>query len=460
MAGEDDRSGGTASRLSAFDPRARRPALAVAGPSGTDEPAARLPLPDRGAGGAGGIDLARGITIARAPFDYQAALMHMIEAAQSDPSEVRRLIYEIARRNLKREAWRTNPSLTPEQVKDSLSALETAIERVEIDLAGGRSSALPRLATALGPSGDAMDDAMDDRCAEPSAPVAAPGMLPAVRDRWSPASVPALSASAARRKPSAERPPQVEIVYPERDGRQEKLRRRVWLWFVVWPFVQLAGPIAFCVALYLILWGRVVQLPAPPPASAIEQLAAAVAELPTRTASGMPLPTSYGVYALSQGALNQLATLPIRPPDPRIMLSAEISKPSATTLPDGKVAFVVFLRELANNAPQKASVRVVARVARAITFEGGKAARADVQTTWRIRNNAYELTVAPLPANREMILLRPQAPDFAFPAGRYALVIDALAYDFTVDGEITDPAQCLESVAAVSGAVYTECGPR
>jgi hypothetical protein len=59
-----------------------------------------------------------------------------------------------------------------------------------------------------------------------------------------------------------------------------------------------------------------------------------------------------------------------------------------------------------------------------------------------------------------MVVVRPQDPDFALPSGRYVLVFGGLAYDFTVDGPITDPAQCLESFEAVNGPIFTECRPK
>jgi hypothetical protein len=67
------------------------------------------------------------------------------------------------------------------------------------------------------------------------------------------------------------------------------------------------------------------------------------------------------------------------------------------------------------------------------------------------------MRVAPVPDNPEMILIRPDPPDLVFPAGRYALVIKNVAYDFTLDGPLTDTAHCLERTDALSGPVYTEC---
>jgi hypothetical protein len=59
--------------------------------------------------------------------------------------------------------------------------------------------------------------------------------------------------------------------------------------------------------------------------------------------------------------------------------------------------------------------------------------------------------------NPEMLIFRPEEPDFVFPSGRYGLVLKGQAYDFTVAGPIIDPAQCLERIEAANGAFYTEC---
>ena len=86
-----------------------------------------------------------------------------------------------------------------------------------------------------------------------------------------------------------------------------------------------------------------------------------------------PLPKTYGVYAGSVGQLIELTQLPLKVPDARIPVSAEITNPSQAVAPNGKLSFVVFRRDLVNNAPQTVSVRVVARVAREMKFVAGKA---------------------------------------------------------------------------------------
>ncbi len=176
-----------------------------------------------------------------------------------------------------------------------------------------------------------------------------------------------------------------------------------------------------------------------------------------KEAPDVALPTEYGVYAVANGRLIELDLLPIRAPDQRVAVAASISTPSRIHLPLGQLQFVVFRRDLATNAPDRVSVRVVARVVRALTFgPTGNAKVANVEGSWVVRSSSYQMKVAPVPDNPEMIVLRPDA-DLVFPAGRYALVLKGVAYDFTVDGPLTDPAHCLERTDALNKPVYTEC---
>ena len=127
-------------------------------------------------------------------------------------------------------------------------------------------------------------------------------------------------------------------------------------------------------------------------------------------------------------------------------------------LPPGQLQFVVYRRDLANDAPDRVSVRAVAQVMRALTFApGGKATYTTVEPTWVVRSNSYQMSVAPAADSPEMVVIRPDRADFAFPPGRYALVLKKEAYDFTVDGAIHDRAHCLERTDALGGGVYSEC---
>lgn len=135
-------------------------------------------------------------------------------------------------------------------------------------------------------------------------------------------------------------------------------------------------------------------------------------------------------------------------------MSAAISRPSRTTVSDGHIAFVVFRRDVAENISERVSIRVVAKIKRAMPDPNTVAGDA-----WTICNVALDFRVAPIDQNKDMVLLRPESPDFTLPAGRYALVIKGQAYDFTVDGPITDPGQCLERVEGANGSFFHECQP-
>ena len=171
-----------------------------------------------------------------------------------------------------------------------------------------------------------------------------------------------------------------------------------------------------------------------------------------------PLPSDYGVYALNNAGLSELHLLPEQVPDKRIAMSTPVSQPSRTTIPDGKARFVVFRRDLAGNAPDRIDVRVVARVARALTFDAkGKASFSPVSDAWNIRNISYEFRVRPIAGNPEMLLIQAENADFALPSGRYVLVLKNQGYDFTVAGKVTDPSQCLERTDAANGTFYSDC---
>ena len=169
-----------------------------------------------------------------------------------------------------------------------------------------------------------------------------------------------------------------------------------------------------------------------------------------------PLPTSFGIYVLSNNNLTELEALPINIPDPRIALSAEIKKPSITTISDIRPAFILFRRDLLNNAPQKIMLRVVARMARETKIVDGKAGMTNIEGTWRIRNISRELKISPIAGQREMVMARLD-DDVSLAAGRYVLVLNRTGYDFTITGSVQSPAFCLEGFETANGSVFTQC---
>jgi hypothetical protein len=138
-------------------------------------------------------------------------------------------------------------------------------------------------------------------------------------------------------------------------------------------------------------------------------------------------------------------------------MSTPVKTASRTVLPDGRAVFIIYRRDAANSAPERVSVRVIAKVLRAMTFNAGQASTMNVQDTWTIRNISYDFRVAPLGEGSEMLIIRPESEDFVFPAGRYGLVIKGQAYDFTIAGAIIESAQCLEGIKAENGTFYSEC---
>jgi hypothetical protein len=172
----------------------------------------------------------------------------------------------------------------------------------------------------------------------------------------------------------------------------------------------------------------------------------------------LPLPSVYGIYAVSDGQLYELEALPGRVPDQKVFMSTPVKTPSRTMLPDGRIGFIVFRRDTAMSAPDRVAVRVIAKVMRGMTFNmAGKASTTPLDDQWAIRSTSYDLRVGPLSESPEMLLLRPEDSDFVLPAGRYGLVLKGQAFDFSVAGPITEPAQCLERVEAANGNFYSEC---
>lgn len=193
---------------------------------------------------------------------------------------------------------------------------------------------------------------------------------------------------------------------------------------------------------------------APPPAP-VQTVAAPPVPEPAKASLR---PRAYGVYSESGDKLYELQALPGKAPDPRIAISAAITRPAGTVVPSGKLKFVVFLRNPPSGALDNLDVRIVARVKRATSFNAaGKPVIADSESTWVIRNISIPFQAAPVKDDPQMFEIEPRDPDLALAPGRYALVMGGIAYDFAVDGPVTDKRQCLEQLNATNGTFYAEC---
>jgi hypothetical protein len=238
----------------------------------------------------------------------------------------------------------------------------------------------------------------------------------------------------------------------------------------LFPFLQLVAASVIGVVLYIGISGWVYygrppgsapapvqqQAAGPAPAAEPSLLAAARPAPEPQPILPFPLPGAFGVYAGIPGQLFALEPLPIKVPDPRVLVSAEITKPSGVTVPGDNLSFVVYRRDLGSSAPQTVNVRVVAQVQRTTKFVDGKPAIVPLEGIWRIRAKGYEFKVSPLEGHNEMVVIQPD-PGFAFAPGRYALVLNGFGYDFTVAGKVTSPEQCLQQVQVMNGAAVSEC---
>jgi len=169
------------------------------------------------------------------------------------------------------------------------------------------------------------------------------------------------------------------------------------------------------------------------------------------------LPSDYGIYALiDDKSLAELTAIAVMAPDMRIAISPEFKKPDKPHLPNGRVKFIVFRRDISNVIPERVEVRVVAKVKEFSTDAAGKAP-AGGDDVGVIRNFTYPLRISPIPGKAEMYELHSGDSELELPPGHYVLSLGTQAYYFQVDGEIADPRQCLERVVAGNGTFYAPC---
>jgi hypothetical protein len=365
--------------------------------------------------------------------DFAIVLSRVIASIESDPAQLRSAVYELARIKLQTEL-----SINVSDKRDLALALESAIERVEIVSSKHDHvrvlQSLDRLANRS--EGHACEVTIEGRESTPR----------------------------VKHLPN----------FSSWDVEGSRKLEASWHGMRAAPLVRAAAVaivgIVLCTVLdrYLGVFGR--QSPQPfasvvhkverPEAKPVIQASADGFQTRITTPSqslGFPLPSVYGIYAVSGGRLHELEPLVGRVPDQRVFMSTPVKTPSRTVLPDGQAVFIIYRRDAANGAPERVSVRVIAKVLRAMTFNAGHASKTNVQDTWTIRNISYDFRVAPLGEGSEMLVITPESEDFIFPAGRYGLVIKGQAYDFTIAGPITEPAQCLEGIKAENGTFYSEC---
>ncbi len=404
--------------------------------------------------------------------DYVSIILRAIETTQNDPARLRSLVYDVARLSLGKHVLTAYHQLGSARLQQHVLDLETAIHQVEnfsqqkIEDFSQKSDHPSQQGKAASEVDQAIQ-LIEGQIVEPDHTAVI------VRDSfggdmfeeiWSDRTSALVPAGETRvygkGQPVAELLPPLEVWEPV-FGRGSKHNQ-----VDVWWGVQLAIATLIGIVIYVATFvgseyaasrfSAPEQSAAPAPSAVPSPPAKPLGE--TAQALGFPLPSVYGVYAVSEGKLVELDPLPLKVPDPRVAISAMVSNVSSVTIHNGKPQFIVFRRDLVSSAPTEMFVRVVARVARETKFrEAGPATTSTIDGHWAVRNKSYEFRVAPLGDNPEMIVLHPADPQLSLSPGRYALVVAGRGYDFTVDGQVTDTAQCLERADVVGGAVYSEC---
>jgi hypothetical protein len=165
------------------------------------------------------------------------------------------------------------------------------------------------------------------------------------------------------------------------------------------------------------------------------------------------------VYAIYSDRLINLEAVPTDPVDPRKPNLRQIVTPSRSVFPDGRISFTVYQRDLANSAPITVPVRFASTIASTMRFgPGGTLVTVPPEVdTWLIHTAGFDFRVLPVSNNKEMILIRPDNPDFVLPAGRYVLLLNGQPYDFSVAGKVADPRTCVEGTMTNRGPVFYEC---
>ncbi len=372
-----------------------------------------------------------------------------IRDISGDPRQIREIVYELARIKLLEQFTHGDAR----ESRELQQVLERAIRDVELSFERNERDALSKAPES------ALDVASHQSPLDPPAPQPVPPSPP-------------VPTAAETRRGSVARPGPLD--QSQRSGILNSLMRLAAILVVIagasaavtyWPRLRTQS---------LSLWQsttlskRTSASPEPQPTVAVTPSSGESVERtpdqpkePTPAAQpSTPLPTAFGVYALSEGQLQELKPVAGKIPDRRVAISAAINTPSATTLTSGDVSFIVFRPDGGVDATGT-EVRVVAKVSRAMGVDAsGKAAMVTAGDTWVIRSMSYPYKVGPVEDQPRMLSLQPEQDGFTLSPGRYVVVVKGMGYDFTVAGTPTDPNQCVERINATNGAFYSPCPPR
>jgi hypothetical protein len=317
--------------------------------------------------------------------DYYSTLANVVGiSARRDP-EKRRAIYALARSELRRQLSRRGVSAFART--QEVRALETAIAAIESDLSQDSLSTGDYAANAVAVAPSSVEILPPDR----------PAYRPS-RPQFQPA---------------------VTHLAPARGP--------------IVPFVLLLFGVVILVTITYLVVERGSHDDAISNAASTAENNSLLSQLPS---TELPIPSSYGVYALAGGRLTELTALPLKVPEHRTYIpGAIVSQSAATKLANGKLQFIVFRADMVYNAPEKVAVRSISKIARTRQDPGDGTSDSDA---WSIAETSYQMKVAPVNGTPAMILVRPPVANFSFPLGRYVLVLKSTAYVFTVVEPMTE----------------------
>ncbi|MDA9444594.1 hypothetical protein XH98_37105 [Bradyrhizobium sp. CCBAU 51745] len=376
-------------------------------------------------------------------------LSDRIRETSADPKQLREIVYELARVKLREQFTHADAR----ESRDLLQILERAIEEVERSFKGSVAATPQNVAETSA--------AVPPSVASPSPPPI-------------PAAPPDLTVAAAPQPAEPPRSPVAPSKSPDRPKRTRAFTSAIRLAVLLLLILAVGIGVAYWPRLKT-QFAALSQLaqrqaasrdaqpqpaaPPNPPRETAERTPDSQKEPAPPAQPSMPLPTTFGVYAFSDGQLQELKAVPGKIPDRRVAISAAINTPSATTLTSGDVKFIVF-RPDGGMDTSVTEVRVVAKVSRAMGVDAaGKAAMVSAGDAWVIRSMSYPYKVGPVEDQPRMLLLQPEQDGFTLAPGRYIVVVKGMGYDFTVAGTVTDPNQCVERINATNGAFYSPCPP-
>ena len=389
-------------------------------------------------------------------LDYYSILVETIEKTKHNSAQLRQLVYERARFNFKRDVLFGHSSLGLSDLVQHISDFELAVARIEEAATDDPPERKYRESEY-----EANPNRIEVTTPESAHPRTAPADAEEV-ETSSPSTALQILVPPPTTPSYAEFTPVQRIESLSYDRRPEEFtrHRRFASLFVAISIIGivLTGIILASGTLWFLLKTapEIMSANVTPKAEKTIVIQQNVAQEAVPPKLPYPLPTSFGIYALSDNKLVELQPLAMNVPDPRVALSAEIRTPSTTTISDNRPSFILFRRDLVNSVPQKIMLRVVARLMRETKFVNGKATSETVDGTWRIRNISQELRISPIPGQREMVIAHLE-DNVSLAAGRYELALNHIGFDFTVAGPIKAPAQCLEQFESTGGPIYTEC---